>query len=168
MSETKESISPMTMQHFTQHTQHGGTTTMTRNRLALIALSLLSFILAYAAPAAAVPMWTRRYGVACSTCHAFPSLQLSDVGLDFLRRGHRMTGDTFPKNVTDLISGHGEWEHAVEEHGSTAFQSPAFHFHIGGALSEYFSTYIDANVNSDFEAVYAQAIERHRRRSELR
>lgn len=124
-------------------------------------LSLLAFVLAYAAPASAVPMWTRRYGVSCSTCHAFPSLQLSEAGLDFFRRGHRMSGDTFPKSVTDLVSAHGEWEHTVEEHSSTAFQSPEFHLHAGGAVAEYFSAYADANVNSDFETIYLQYTKPH-------
>ena len=105
----------------------------------------------------AVPMWSRRYSVPCSTCHSYPSLQLTSVGVDFFRKGHRFDKDTFDKDITHLISAHGEWDYDVQKGEPSQFTQPELHVHAGGAFSEYFSTYVDANVNSDFESLYLQA-----------
>ncbi len=113
-------------------------------------------LLLSALPASGVPMWSRRYNVACSACHQYPSLQLTATGLDFLRRGHRFTGDTFDKDLGHLVSAHGEWTYEVQQGQSNPFPSPEFHLHGGGALSPLFSAYVDANVNSDFETSYLQ------------
>ncbi len=115
-----------------------------------------SLLLLSVLPVSGVPMWSRRYGVACTACHEYPSLQLNATGLDFLRRGHRFAGDGFDKDMTHLISAHAEWLYQVQEAQSTAFPSPNFHLHAGGALSPLFSAYVDANVNSDFETSYLQ------------
>ncbi len=117
-------------------------------------LALISLVIA--APSMGVPMWSRRYGVACTACHFYPSLQLNANGLDFLRRGHRFAGDSSDKDLSHLISAHAEWSDAVQQGQSTAFTSPEFHLHAGGALSSLFSAYVDANVNSDFESSYLQ------------
>ena len=101
-------------------------------------------------------MWSRRYGMACGSCHVVPGLQLTGGGLDFLRRGHRFEADTFDKDFTHLISAHGEWEYEVLQGENTAFVSPDFHLHAGGALSKYASAYADVNLNNDVEAIYAQ------------
>lgn len=107
-------------------------------------------------PASAVPMWARRYGAECTLCHSYPSLQLTGEGLDFLRRGHRMEGDASDKNVSDLISAHGEWSDTFEKGSPTAFPAPELHLHGGGALSTLFSGYVDAHLNEGFEALYLQ------------
>ncbi len=109
-----------------------------------------------ASPAAALPQWARRYSVSCSTCHAWPSEQLTAVGLDFLRRGHRMKGDEFDKDFTHLLSAHVEWEYDFAQGTTNQFNDPELHIHGGGALSANFSAYFDANVNNDIEAAYAQ------------
>ena len=120
----------------------------------LLAAFLELFFLA--SPAMAVPAWSRRYGAPCSLCHSYPSLQLNEQGLDFLRRGHRVKGDTFDKDLTNLLSSHIEWEYEVQEGVSTPFPKPAFHLHAGGALSSHFSVYADANINNDLESAYVQ------------
>ena len=105
---------------------------------------------------AAVPAWSRSYEIPCTGCHQFPSLQLTTLGTEFLRRGHRMEGDKEQKDVTKLMAAHIEWTYATEQGHSTPFVSPEFHLHAGGPLSSSFSAYLDANVNSDFEAIYGQ------------
>jgi hypothetical protein len=107
-------------------------------------------------PSAAVPMWARRYNVACSTCHNWPAFQLTAVGLDFLRRGHRLKGDGFDKDWTHLVAGHVEWEYDAATGSTNQFNSPEFHLHAGGALTENFSGYLNANVNNEIEAAYLQ------------
>ena len=118
-----------------------------RRGFVLTAAVLLAFGLAM--PAAAVPQWARR-------CHAWPGEQLTATGLDFLRRGHRLKGDGFDKDLTHLISGHVEWEYDVAQGATNQFNNPEFHFHAGGALAENFSGYLDVNVNNDIEAGYLQ------------
>jgi len=109
-----------------------------------------------APPCSAIPAWSRRYGISCSDCHAFPSLQLTAMGTRFLQRGHRTEDDTSEKDFSKLLAAHVEWSHTVVQHEDAPFESPEFHFHAGGALSPDFSAYLDANLNSDFEAIYGQ------------
>ncbi len=123
-----------------------------------VVVPLLSAFLWSLAPAAAsgVGMWSRRYGVPCGYCHAYPSLQLTAEGADFFRRGHRVENDSWDKNITHLISAHGEWEWDVAQRQPTSFQSPELHIHVGGALTKAFSAYVDANVAEGLETAYLQ------------
>ena len=123
---------------------------------AIIYTTLLLITAALTPSAWAVPMWSRRYSVPCSVCHSSPSLQLTSTGLDFFRKGHRFDKDTFDKDLSHLLSAHIEAQYSVEKGTASQFTKPDFHFHAGGAVSENFSTYVDANVNNDFEAVYGQ------------
>ncbi len=79
------------------------------------------------------------------------------MGLDFFRKGHRFDTDTFDKDFSHFLGGHVETEYDIAQGTASQFTQPDFHLHAGGALSEYFSAYLDANVNNDFEAIYAQA-----------
>ena len=126
------------------------------SRLVLAGTWILPLAIAYLSPASAVPMWSRRYGVSCTTCHSYPSLPLTSEGLDFFRRGHRFDPDSLDRNFGNLISAHGEWNYELQDGAASAFPSPEFHFHAGVALSPLFSTYVDANVNSDFKALFVQ------------
>lgn len=109
-----------------------------------------------ASTASAIPMWSRRYGVACNYCHAYPSLQLTATGVDFLRRGHRIEGDSLDKDLTHLLSVHTEWTYEARERETTSFETPTFHVHAGGAFSSAFSGYVDATINEELEAAYLQ------------
>jgi hypothetical protein len=130
-----------------------------RARIRLLIAALLSLFLftTLANRSSAVPMWSRKYNVACSDCHAFPSLQLTGMGSNFMRRGHRMEGDGAEKNFANLLSAHAEWSTSLQEHMPTPFEDPEFHIHLGGPISNTFSTYADVSLNdSEFEAMYAQ------------
>jgi hypothetical protein len=124
----------------------------------MLATSLLLNLTVIFLPGAAlaVPMWSRRYGMECSTCHSFPSLQLTGTGLDFFRRGHRFESDSAGTAFPNFISAHGEWNWELQQHEPTAFPAPELHLHVGGAVSRLFSAYADANVNEDFEVLYLQ------------
>jgi hypothetical protein len=91
-------------------------------------------------------------------CHAYPSLQLTASGLDFLRRGHRFEKDAFDKDFANLLAAHGEWSYTRQEKEPAApFESPDIHFHAGGAISSHFSTYSDVALNGgDLEALMLQ------------
>ena len=122
-----------------------------------IIYTTLVLVMGALAPIAfAVPMWSRRYSVPCSVCHAAPSLQLTSAGLDFFRKGHRFEKDTFDKDLSHLLSAHVETEFTAEKGAPSQFTKPDFHLHAGGAVSDHFSTYVDANVNNDFESAYGQ------------
>jgi len=128
-----------------------------RSRVGILAvLFAAGGALALCAPSAAVPMWARRYNVGCNTCHSWPAFQLTATGLDFLRRGHRFKGDGFDKDWTHLVAGHVEWEYDAASGSTNQFNSPNFHIHAGGAFTENFSGYVNANVNNDIEAAYLQ------------
>ncbi|HLX09577.1 MAG TPA: hypothetical protein VKY89_17115 [Thermoanaerobaculia bacterium] len=122
----------------------------------LVALFAGTGALALCQPCAAVPMWARRYNVGCNTCHNWPALQLTATGLDFLRRGHRFKGDGFDKDWTHLVAAHVEWEYDAASGTSNQFNSPEFHLHAGGAFTENFSGYVNANINNELEAAYLQ------------
>jgi hypothetical protein len=80
-------------------------------------------------------------------CHAFPSLQLTASGLDFLRRGHRFQDDKFDKDVINMLSAHGQWTFTKEEKSPAPFESPEAHLHVGGALTSHVSAYGDVTLN---------------------
>ena len=126
---------------------------MRTNRFRVAVLEVFSLAVAslflFSSGASAIPMWSRRYSVSCSYCHAYPGLQLTAGGLDFFRRGHRMEKDTFDKDLSHSISAHLEWEYDVAQGQSTAFESPELHLHAGGALSPLFSLYGDVGFGSD-------------------
>jgi hypothetical protein len=124
-----------------------------RGRTTLLAVC---WALALSLPSAAVPMWARRYNVGCNTCHTWPALQLTSTGLDFLRRGHRLKGDSFDKDWTHLVAAHVEWEYDAATGTTNQFNSPEFHIHAGGAFTDNFSGYVNANVNNEIEAAYLQ------------
>lgn len=121
----------------------------------LSCVAAASFLLS-GSDARAVAMWSRRYELPCSACHAYPSLQLTAMGLEFYQRGHRFTGDTFDKDWTHLVSAHIEWEYDAVQGEPTSFTRPDLHLHAGGAVAPLFSFYADANVNTDFEVIYLQ------------
>lgn len=106
------------------------------------------FLLLHAAPASAVPAWSRRYGAPCGMCHASPGLQLTATGLDFLRRGHRLQDDTFDKDLANLLAVHVEWTYTKKDkEPAPPFETPDLHLHAGGAISSHFSTYGDVTLN---------------------
>jgi hypothetical protein len=119
----------------------------------LIAVALLS-----PGTLLAVPAWSRSEGTACSSCHATPTWQLTNVGLDFLKNGHRnepfkynSKGQTWDNYFSVL------WKYrfyndrlddartgnANTQKPSTNFEQHSFALYTGGPLSERFSYFTE-------------------------
>lgn len=120
----------------------------------------LAVALAFLAPAQllAVPAWSRSEATACSSCHATPTWQLTNVGLDFLRNGHRneplkynskahtlenyvslvWKGRFFSDQLDDARTGN-----ANTQKPKSNFEQHSFSLYTGGALSERFSYFTE-------------------------
>jgi hypothetical protein len=69
-------------------------------RAAILSLSVLTLLLSWPRPAAAVPAFARKYGVRCTVCHeAWPVL--NDFGRAFRDNGYRMNLGKDEPSVTD-------------------------------------------------------------------
>ena len=112
----------------------------------------------------AVPAWSRMSGQSCNACHATPTWQLTSMGLDFLKNGHRMEatkvdpkdqkwdnylslvwkgrayGDSLDSQRTGL---------ATTQKPATNFEQHSFSLYTGGALSERFSYFTELYLNEN-------------------
>lgn len=70
------------------------------------ALVVAIAVLALARPAHALPMFARKYGVACSTCHAPAAPRLNAVGFKFRRAGFRMPEQIGQDETSDFDLAH--------------------------------------------------------------
>jgi hypothetical protein len=122
-------------------------------KLTVLALALL-------APSSlfAIPAWSRGEATSCSSCHATPTWQLTSVGLDFLRNGHRADAFKYTsKNQTwdnyfsliwkgrffnDQLDG-ARTGNANTQKPSTNFEQHSFSIYTGGALHERFSYFTE-------------------------
>jgi hypothetical protein len=109
-------------------------------------------------PSFAIPAWSRGEGTSCSSCHATPTWQLTNVGLDFLRNGHRndplkykAKGQTLEnyislvwkgRFITDQLDG-DRTGNASTQKPKTNFEQHSFSLYTGGALNERFSYFTE-------------------------
>ncbi|WP_414662534.1 porin family protein [Horticoccus sp. 23ND18S-11] len=127
---------------------------MKTTRIKLIA----ALVLLAPAPLLAIPAWSRSEATACSTCHATPTWQLTNVGLDFIRNGHRADpskfnakiqtwdnyfsliwkGRFFNDRLDDAKTGN-----ANTQRPSTNFEQHSFSLYTGGALYNRFSYFTE-------------------------
>lgn len=101
----------------------------------------------------AIPAWARATGASCSSCHAIPSLQLTSVGLEFLRNGYRMDPTTFKpskESLGDYVSLTAEKQFTVVQGATPAasFERPVIQLASGGPLSDHFSFLVMYKFNS--------------------
>jgi hypothetical protein len=123
----------------------------------------------------AIPAWSRSEATACSSCHASPTYQLTSVGLDFLRNGHRNDPFKFNSktqtwdNYFSLIWKGRFWNDRLDDartgnantqRPSTNFEQHSFALYTGGSLSERFSyfteIYLSENTGSTSGANISQ------------
>jgi hypothetical protein len=125
--------------------------TIRRTLIAALALSATASL-------HAIPAWSRSEATACSSCHASPTFQLTGVGLDFLRNGHRnnatkfnskaMTWDNYfslvwkGRFVNDQLDD-ARTGNANTQKPSTNFEQHSFSLYTGGPLSERFSYFTE-------------------------
>jgi len=112
----------------------------------------------------AVPAFSRLTGSSCNACHATPTWQLTTMGLEFLKNGHRMEalkvdpkdqkldnylsfvwkgrayGDTLDSQRTGL---------ATTQKPATNFEQHSFSLYTGGALSDRFSYFTELYLNEN-------------------
>jgi hypothetical protein len=137
----------------TSSPQSKGSNMNAPSKMLLAALALL-------APAQlfAVPAWSRSEDTACSTCHATPTWQLTSVGLDFIRNGHRndpvkynakkLAFDNYVSLVwkgrffNDQLDG-ARTGNANTQKPSTNFEQHSFSLYTGGALYDRFSYFTE-------------------------
>lgn len=133
-----------------------------RHQLIIAALALL-------APAQlfAIPAWGRSEATSCSTCHATPTWQLTFVGLDFLKNGHRADAFKYSsKNQTwdnyfslvwkgrffnDQLDG-ARTGNASTQKPRTNFEQHSFSLYTGGALYERFSYFTEMYLSENTSA----------------
>ncbi|MBI5689163.1 MAG: hypothetical protein HZC55_03635 [Verrucomicrobia bacterium] len=111
-----------------------------------------------ATSAHAIPAWSRSEATACSSCHATPTWQLTNVGLDFLKNGHR--NDPFKHNNNamkwdnyfSLLWKARAWNDRLDDartgnantqRPSTNFEQHSFALYTGGSLAERFSYFTE-------------------------
>lgn len=106
----------------------------------------------------AVPAWSRAGDVSCSACHATPTWQLNNSGLDFLKNGHRSEPFSFDRkemklenyfsfvwkyrasieNLDDARTGN-----ASTQKPKSNFEQHSFSIYTGGPISERFSYFTE-------------------------
>ena len=106
----------------------------------------------------AIPAWSRLTGAKCSSCHATPTWQLTPVGLEFLKNGHRSealkleAADQKWDNYLSLVwkgRAYGDsldsmrTGNATIQKPATNFEQHSFSLYTGGALSERFSYFTE-------------------------
>lgn len=137
---------------------------------------LIALVLLAPATSFAIPAWGRSESTACSSCHATPTWQLTSVGLDFLKKGHR--SDAFkvnPKSQTwdnyfsliwkgrfyaDQLDG-ARTGNANTQKPSSNFEQHSFSLYTGGAIYDRFSyfteLYLSENTGSTSGANVVQS-----------
>jgi len=117
----------------------------------MLAAPAAVLLLAIAKPAQAVPAWTRRYGVDCSSCHV-AGFKLTRMGQNFLRSGHSMESDKKDANLSDHLSvaqkSRYNYSKAKNEDGTgkkvvNSFEQHALSLYMGGPLEKEWSYFAE-------------------------
>lgn len=125
------------------------------------------------ASALAVPAWSRSEGTSCSTCHATPTWQLTNVGLDFIKNGHRTEATSYNKSgqkLDNYISFLWKYRafndrpddartgNAAAQKPRTNFEQHSFALYTGGPLSERFSYFTEIYLSENTGATSGTAV----------
>ncbi|MBI2522605.1 MAG: hypothetical protein HYV97_19450 [Bdellovibrio sp.] len=122
-------------------------------RSVLLCVSLLFLAVFVTQNAHAVPAFGRAMGgVSCNACHATPTWQLNQTGLEFLRSGHRTDHKEFKAdevkwdNYLSLVwkfRAYNTDKPAANAGGKSQFEQHSFSIYTGGALSDRFSYFTE-------------------------
>jgi hypothetical protein len=116
-----------------------------------LAGSAVGLGLVAARPADAIPAWTRKYGMDCSSCHV-AGFKLNRLGQNFLRAGHTMADDAGAKNdvsthVSVAQKSRFNWSTTEVNDVTTAktnsFEQHALSLYMGGPLQKEFSYFAE-------------------------
>ncbi|GLH72408.1 hypothetical protein GETHLI_09100 [Geothrix limicola] len=112
----------------------------------------------------AVPAWSRTTGASCNACHATPTWQLTSMGMEFLKNGHRMEAlkvdpkDQKLDNYVSLVWKGRAYGDSLDtkrtglantQKPATNFEQHSFSLYTGGALSERFSYFTELYLNEN-------------------
>ncbi len=121
-------------------------------------LILAAFTLIAPMQLLAIPAWSRGEATSCSTCHATPTWQLTSVGLDFLKNGHRADpakmaakSQTLENYISFIWKGRffsdqlddSRLGNASTQKPKSNFEQHSFSLYTGGALNEHFSYFTE-------------------------
>lgn len=113
--------------------------------VACLALTLLEALLA--APAQAIPAWSRRYKepkTDCLSCHTWGSWKLNKRGQDFMRYGHHFEGDKEEGlGLSEYVSLASKIRFLGGNQKLESFHQEAFSIYTGGTLGKGFSFFIE-------------------------
>ena len=113
--------------------------------VACLALALLEALLA--APAQAIPAWSRRYKepkTDCLSCHTWGSWKLNKRGQDFMRYGHHFEGDKEEGlGLSEYVSLASKIRFIGGNLKLESFHQEAFSIYAGGTLGKGFSFFIE-------------------------
>ena len=107
----------------------------------LITILLVGFTpLIFASNAEAITAWAKKYNFSCSVCHTGAAGKLTPMGVDFLRRGHRLTDDEVVADLNKLLAVNTKLRmHDSNAKGrNSTFEVHAFSVYTGGMLSDNF------------------------------
>jgi hypothetical protein len=117
-----------------------------------LALSIVALLLVMVQPAAAIPAWTRKYGMDCSSCHA-AGFKLNRFGQDFLRSGHQLANWEEKQDIGGHLSvaqkSRFNWSQTMVDGavkpGSkvNSFEQHALSLYMGGPLQEEWSYFAE-------------------------
>lgn len=110
----------------------------------------------------AVPAWSRLTDQKCSACHATPTMQLTPMGLDFLKNGHRLEASKAdPKemkldNYISFVWKARAYADKSDNKAMSQVQKPAtqleqhsFSLYTGGPISDRFSYFTELYLNEN-------------------
>ena len=103
-------------------------------------------------PASAIPAWSRKYGVDCTSCHT-AGFKLTKMGQDFVRSGHQTAGGEEKQDISGHVSvaqkiryswGQTEVNGDIKSGSKTnTFEQHALSLYMGGPLQKEFSYFAE-------------------------
>lgn len=116
-----------------------------------LTISLVTLaILVIPATSQAIPAWSRKFKMPCTSCHFGGSNKLMPAGLKFQRRGDTMASEEVKKELDELnlgnylsFAGKTRYEAEADVDPSTRFDQEAISIYTGGPLYERFSYFFE-------------------------
>lgn len=118
-------------------------------RKSVLTVAILSVFLVFVftpRKAEAISAWAKKYNLECSTCHSGGGpTKLTPVGVEFLRRGHRMNDDEASTDLSKLVSINTKlrFNDSNAAGRNSSFEVHALSLYTGGVLSNHFSYFTE-------------------------
>lgn len=105
-------------------------------------LAAMAFMLSAPREAKAIKAYATRTGLDCTVCHNGPVGKLTPFGVDFLRRGHRLSEEEVTTDIAKMISINAKlrFNDSNAPGRTSSFEAHALALYFGTPLSKHFST----------------------------